>query len=159
MDNCLDLTKYRNCLESTSPIRAVGRVANVVGLVIEAHGPVSCLGTVCDIYSTRKSKIIAAEVSGFKDNSVLLMPLEEIYGIAPGCKVVARQQRALLPVGAGLLGRVIDGLGEPIDGKGSIEAESEYPIYATALNPLRRKLNKTCQAKCWLPYSDEPKLE
>ena len=139
MDNPVDLAKYHNCLDSTCSIRAVGRVTNVVGLVIEAHGPVSCLGTICDIYSTRKNKTIAAEVSGFKDNSVLLMPLEEIDGIAPGCKVVARQQRAVMPVSPGLLGRVIDGLGNPIDGKGSIKAESEYPIYATALNPLRRE--------------------
>ena len=139
MDNCVDLTKYHACLESDCPIRAVGRVTNVVGLVIEAHGPVSCLGTVCDIYNSNKNTTIAAEVSGFKDNKVLLMPLEEIHGIAPGCKVVARQQRAVLPVGSGLLGRVIDGLGNPIDGKGPIVTECEYPIYATALNPLQRK--------------------
>ena len=139
MDNRVDLTKYHNCLESTCPIHAVGRVTNVVGLVIEAHGPVSCLGTVCDIHTTNRNKTIAAEVSGFKDNRVLLMPLEDIHGIAPGCKIVARRQRAVLPVGPGLLGRVVDGLGNPIDGKESIETESEYPIYATALNPLRRK--------------------
>jgi flagellum-specific ATP synthase len=139
MQNPLDLTKYHNCLDSACPIKAIGRVTNVVGLVIEAHGPVSCLGTVCDIYTTSQSKAIAAEVSGFKDNRVLLMPLEEIHGIAPGCKVVARQQRAVLSVGPGLLGRVIDGLGNPIDGKGPIATESEYPIYATALNPLERR--------------------
>ena len=139
MDTTVDLTKYHTCLESTCPIHAIGRVTNVVGLVIEAHGPVSCLGTVCDIYSTNHNKTIAAEVSGFKDNNVLLMPLEEIHGIAPGCKVVARQQRAVLPVGPGLLGRVIDGLGNPIDGKGPVATECEYPIYATALNPLQRK--------------------
>ena len=139
MDNSVDLTKYHTCLDSDCPIRAVGRVTNIVGLVIEAHGPVSCLGTVCDIYTTRKNTTIAAEVSGFKDNRVLMMPLEEIHGIAPGCKVVARQQRAVLPVGPGMLGRVIDGLGNPIDGKGPIATECEYPIYATALNPLQRK--------------------
>ena len=139
MDPCVDLTKYHSCLETASPIRAIGRVINVVGLVIEAHGPVSCLGTVCDIYTTGKNTTIAAEVSGFKDNNVLLMPLEDIHGIAPGCKVVARRQRAVLPVGSGLLGRVIDGLGNPIDGKGPIAAECEYPIYATAPNPLQRK--------------------
>jgi flagellum-specific ATP synthase len=139
MDPCVDLTKYHSCLETACPIRAIGRVINVVGLVIEAHGPVSCLGTVCDIYTTGKNTTIAAEVSGFKDNNVLLMPLEDIHGIAPGCKVVARRQRAVLPVGSGLLGRVIDGLGNPIDGKGPIAAECEYPIYATAPNPLQRK--------------------
>jgi len=139
MNSSLDLTKYHTCLERTCPIRAVGRVTNVVGLVIEAHGPVSCLGTVCDIYTTRQNSKIAAEVSGFKDNNVLLMPLEEIHGIAPGCKVVARQQMAVLPVGPGLLGRVIDGLGNPIDGKGPVAIECEYPIYATVLNPLQRQ--------------------
>ena len=139
MDSCFDLTKYHDCLDSTCSIRSIGRVANVVGLVVEAHGPVSCLGTVCDIYTTDKRKAIAAEVSGFRDNRVLLMPLEEIQGIAPGCKVVARQQNALLPVGPALLGRVVDGLGNPIDGKGPIATTCEYPIYTMSLNPLQRK--------------------
>ena len=134
----LNLSKFHNCLESTCPIRATGRVTNVVGLVVEAQGPVSCLGTVCDIY-TSDNQVIAAEVSGFKDNKVLLMPLEEIRGIGPGCRVVARQQNAVVPVGAGLLGRVIDGLGKPIDDQGPVITEAEYPIYAPALNPLRRQ--------------------
>jgi flagellum-specific ATP synthase len=139
MANAVDLSKYHTCLKSTSSIRATGRVTNVVGLVVEAHGPVSCLGTVCDIYTTPKNHTIAAEVSGFRDNSVLLMPLEEIHGIAPGCKIVARQQKAIVPVGPGLLGRVIDGLGNPIDDKGPITAAAAYPIYAGALNPLKRR--------------------
>ena len=139
MNTGVDLTKYYNCLKTVCPIRATGRVTNVVGLVIEARGPVSCLGTVCDIYTTHKNKRIAAEVSGFKDNHVLLMPLEEIQGIAPGCRVAARQPKAVFPVGPGLLGRVIDGLGDPIDGRGAITTEIEYPIYTTALNPLRRR--------------------
>ena len=63
MENCVDLTKYHNCLESASPIRSVGRVTNVVGFVIEARGPVSCLGTVCDIYTTRRNKTIALSVT------------------------------------------------------------------------------------------------
>ncbi len=138
MSTQLNLTKYHSCLESTSSIRATGRVTNVVGLVVEAQGPVSCLGTVCDIY-TQNNQSIAAEVSGFKDNKVLLMPLEEIRGVGPGCRVVARQQNAVVPVGSGLLGRVIDGLGNPIDGKGSLASETEYPIYAPSLNPLLRQ--------------------
>ena len=138
MSTQLNLAKYRSCLESTCSIRATGRVTNVVGLVVEAQGPVSCLGTVCDIY-TQHNQSIAAEVSGFKDNKVLLMPLEEIRGVGPGCRVVARQQNAVVPVGSGLLGRVIDGLGNPIDGKGALAAETEYPIYAPSLNPLLRQ--------------------
>ncbi len=139
MNSRVNLTKYYDCLDSACPIRAIGRVINVVGLVIEAHGPVACLGTVCDIHTADQRKSIAAEVSGFKDNIVLLMPLEDIHGIAPGCKVVARQPSALLPVGTGLLGRVIDGLGQPIDGRGPIESETDYPIYACAVNPLQRQ--------------------
>jgi flagellum-specific ATP synthase len=135
----VDLTKYHVCLESTCPIRATGRVTDVVGLVVEAHGPVSCLGTVCDIYSKQNNHKFTAEVSGFKNNNVLLMPLEDILGIGPGCRVVARQQKAAIPVGPGMLGRVIDGLGNPIDGKGPITSECDYPIYATSINPMSRK--------------------
>jgi flagellum-specific ATP synthase len=82
---------------------------------------------------------ITAEVLGFRDNKVMLMPLEEIRGIGPGCPIVARQQRAVIPVGFGLLGRIIDGLGNPIDGKGTVLAEGEYPLYGTPINPLSRK--------------------
>ena len=142
MSGQINLSKFHTCLESTCPILSTGRVTNVVGLVVEAQGPVSCLGTVCDIY-TSNNHTIAAEVSGFKDNKVLLMPLEEIRGIGPGCRVVARQQNAVVAVGSGLLGRVIDGLGSPIDGKGPIGSETEYPIYAPSLNPLlRRRIDK-----------------
>ena len=142
MSGQINLSKFHTCLESTCPILSTGRVTNVVGLVVEAQGPVSCLGTVCDIY-TSSNHTIAAEVSGFKDNKVLLMPLEEIRGIGPGCRVVARQQNAVVAVGSGLLGRVIDGLGSPIDGKGPIGSETEYPIYAPSLNPLlRRRIDK-----------------
>ncbi|MEE4606828.1 MAG: flagellar protein export ATPase FliI [Desulfobacteraceae bacterium] len=135
----VDLKKYHTCLESTRPIRTTGRVTDVVGLVVEAHGPVSCLGTVCDIYSKQNNRKITVEVAGFKNNNVLLMPLEEILGIGPGCRVVARQQKAVVPVGPGMLGRVIDGLGNPIDEKGSILCEGEYPIYAASINPIKRK--------------------
>ena len=133
------LAKYHHCVDTACTIQANGKVTNVVGLVIEAQGPVSRLGTVCDIHTSENSAKIAAEVSGFKNNNVLLMPLEEIRGVGPGCRVVASQQKALVPVGLGLLGRVIDGLGNPIDGKGPIVTDLEYPIYATSLNPLRRK--------------------
>jgi flagellum-specific ATP synthase len=81
---------------------------------------------------------VRAEVLGFRDNKVLLMPLGEFRGIAPGNRVVATQQKALIGVGEELLGRVIDGLGNPIDGKGAIRIEAEYPIYKNPTNPLLR---------------------
>jgi len=139
METGLSLDKYRTCLDAACTIRASGNVTNVIGLVIQARGPVSRLGTVCDIYTKGGSHKITAEVLGFRDNQVLMMPLEEIRGIGPGCRVVARQQRAIIPVGPGLLGRVIDGLGNPIDNKGPIFVESEYPIYSAPINPLSRK--------------------
>jgi flagellum-specific ATP synthase len=139
MATTFSLAKYQRCVDTACTIQANGKVTNIVGLVIEAQGPVSRLGTICDIYTKGDSHKISAEVLGFKDNKVLLMPLAEIRGIGPGCPIVARQQRAVIPVGPGLLGRVIDGLGNPIDNKGPIPAEREYPIYGTPINPLSRK--------------------
>ena len=139
MATTFSLAKYQRCVDTACTIQASGKVTNVVGLVIEAQGPLSRLGTVCDIYTKGDSHKITAEVLGFKDNKVLMMPLQEIRGIGPGCPIVARQQRAVIPVGPGLLGRVIDGLGNPIDNKGPIAVESEYPIYGTPVNPLTRK--------------------
>ncbi len=139
MATTFSLAKYQRCVDTACTIQASGRVTNIVGLVIEAQGPVSRLGTICDIYTKGNSHKISAEVLGFKDNKVLMMPLAEIRGVGPGCPIVARQQRAVIPVGPGLLGRVIDGLGNPIDNKGPIPAESEYPIYGTPINPLSRK--------------------
>jgi flagellum-specific ATP synthase len=139
MATTFSLAKYQRCVDTACTIQASGKVTNVVGLVIEAQGPLSRLGTVCDIYTKGDSHKITAEVLGFKDNKVLMMPLQEIRGIGPGCPIVARQQRAVIPVGPGLLGRVIDGLGNPIDNKGPIPVESEYPIYGTPVNPLTRK--------------------
>jgi flagellum-specific ATP synthase len=139
MATTFSLAKYQRCVDTACTIQANGKVTNIVGLVIEAQGPVSRLGTICDIYTQGDSHKISAEVLGFKDNKVLMMPLAEIRGIGPGCPIVARQQRAVIPVGPGLLGRVIDGLGNPIDNKGPIPAEREYPIYGTPINPLSRK--------------------
>ena len=91
METGFSLDKYRTCLDAACTIRARGKVTNIIGLVIEARGPVSRLGTVCDIYTKGGTHKIAAEVMGFRDDHVLMMPLEEIRGIGPGCRVVAGQ--------------------------------------------------------------------
>jgi len=139
MEAALDLSKYHKILHASNLARAYGTVTKVVGLVAEAQGISSRLGSICDIRPKGNMPPIKAEVSGFRDNSVLLMPLEETRGIGPGSQVVARDQKALIGVGEGLLGRVIDGLGNPIDEKGPICIENEYPIYVTPINPLLRK--------------------
>jgi flagellum-specific ATP synthase len=133
------IEKYHECLKNAVPIRANGRVKKVVGLVIEASGPASQIGCVCDIYAEGKRTAVSAEVLGFKEDSVMLMPLEDIRSLGPGCKVVAREEKARVGVGPSMLGRVIDGLGNPIDGRGPIEVADEYPIYANPVNPLLRK--------------------
>ena len=139
MSPAIRLDRFRNCLDRACPIQASGKVTKIIGLVIEALGPASRVGTVCDIFTRSDNKKITAEVLGFGENKVVLMPLEDIRGIGPGSRVVARQQKATIAVGPGLLGRVVDGLGNPIDGKGPVCVESEYPIYADAINPLLRK--------------------
>jgi flagellum-specific ATP synthase len=130
--------RYHDSLNAVAPIRANGRVKKVVGLVIEASGPASQIGCVCDIATEGGTGMVSAEVLGFKEDSVLLMPLEDIRSLGPGCKVVARKDTAHVGVGKALLGRVIDGLGHPIDGKGPIAVDDQYPIYANPMNPLLR---------------------
>ena len=139
MQPAIDLRRYHKTLESISSVVVRGKVTKIVGLVTEAQGPASRLGTICEIYPKGEARCIQAEVLGFRDERVLLMPLEEIWGVGPGSMVVAREQKALVGVGSQLLGRVIDGLGNPIDGKGPITIEQEYPIYGNPINPLLRK--------------------
>jgi flagellum-specific ATP synthase len=135
----IQLGKYVRCVEGLDPIPVQGHVAQVVGLVVEAFGPACRLGAVCDIFTRDSVRPLAAEALGFRNHRVLLMPLEEIRGISPGCRVVARQQRATVGVGPGLLGRVIDGVGLPLDGKGPLAVVDDYPLYASGMNPLRRR--------------------
>ena len=133
----LSVEKYLDAIDGAAPIRANGRVKKVVGMVIEASGPASQIGCVCDVIAEGAAPV-SAEVLGFKEDSVLLMPLEDIRRLGPGCRVEARREKAQVGVGPALLGRVIDGLGNPIDGKGPVAIACEYPIYANPTNPLLR---------------------
>lgn len=135
----IDFKRYHSILNRSDPVKVNGKVKQVVGLVVEAYGPDSSVGGLCEIYPDGGSCPVEAEVVGFRDNSLLLMPLGETRGIAPGNKIIAKGDSAALKVGNGLLGRVIDGLGEPIDGKGPIIKEEEYSIYSFPINPLHRK--------------------
>lgn len=116
-----------------------GRVVQLIGLVIESEGPLAAVGEVCRIVSARESGETLAEVVGFRDHHLLLMPLGEVHGIHPGCEVVATGSSLRVPVGPGLQGRVIDGLGRPLDGAGPIEAEVHVPVQLPPPHPLRRQ--------------------
>jgi flagellum-specific ATP synthase len=135
----LHLEKVYSLINTVNPIAEIGRVTKVVGFIAEAEGPACRLGGICDIYLKGNQGKIKAEVVGFREDRILLMPFGEIRGIGPGSRVVARDQQAVMGVGEGLLGRVLDGLGSPIDGKGPIPAQGVYPIYAKPLNPFLKK--------------------
>ena len=132
------LLPYRERLEAVSPLRLCGNVTEITGLLIVSRGPALPVGAVCHIYPAGGVKPVLAEVVGCRDDRILLMPLSDLRGIGPGSKVVALTKEAHLPVSDGLLGRVLDGLGRPIDGKGIVAAQS-YPIYVGHTNPLDRQ--------------------
>ncbi len=133
------LKRRARAIEETNPIRINGRVTRVVGLVMEGHGPGSSVGECCHVYPGDDSGPVLCEVVGFSDDKILLMPLGEVRGIGPGSKIVSRRKSSGVSVGRGLLGRTLDGLGNPIDGLGPIAAECEYPLYSKPPSPLARK--------------------
>ncbi|PIE54264.1 MAG: flagellar protein export ATPase FliI [Dethiosulfovibrio peptidovorans] len=120
-------------------VRINGRVSKVVGLVIESKGPDVRVGDLCDIRFRRGRHNLEAEVVGFRDDRVLLMPLGELRDIGPGCEVVSMGRPLGVNVGPGVLGRVLDGLGRPMDEKGPMGSSEFYPLYATPPHPLRRQ--------------------
>jgi len=122
-------------------LERVGRVVEVTGLIIESEGPDVSLGDICRIQNERGGSVAEAEVVGFRDNRVLLMPLDEAHGLHPGCRVAATGRGDSLQVGAWLRGRVLDGLGRPIDGKGPLQGRAIAGDVARGrLNPMRRRL-------------------
>jgi flagellum-specific ATP synthase len=115
-----------------------GRVRELVGLLISSDGPAAALGDFCEIRSS-SNKSVRAQVVGFRDGRVLLMPLEDTGGLQLGDLVIARPEAALVGVGRQLLGRVLDGFGRPIDNLAAIDPESAYDLYATPPGPLERE--------------------
>ena len=120
----------------------IGTVRRVTGLVIESEGPEVSIGQVCSISSERHGDTIEAQVVGFRENVVLLMALESIHLIHPGCKVSSKKNSNAVPYGPSLLGRIIDGMGRPIDGKGPLLAPQREGFYCEPPNPLSRTLIK-----------------
>jgi flagellum-specific ATP synthase len=133
----VDLNKYIPAMQTIRPMRFHGKVAQVVGLVIEGFCPDTAVGSLCEIHP-QSGPSIPAEVVGFRDNKTLLMPLGELRGIGLGSLISVRRQKSSLGVGPAMLGRVINGLGEPIDDKGPLTVEEEYPIYSNPVNPMKR---------------------
>lgn len=133
----INLKKFSDSISSSKPVRLNGKVTQVVGLVIEGYCPDTSVGAICEI-KPMEGEPIPAEVVGFRNNKTLLMPLGELRGVGLDSLISVRRDKATLGVGPLLLGRVIDGLGNPIDDKGPIRVEEEYPIYALPVNPMTR---------------------
>ena len=117
-----------------------GRVTRVVGLVIEAAGVDVGLGELCRVTSLTEDRSILAEVVGFHERGVQLMPLGELDGLHPGSSVQPLGRSFGVDVGPGLLGRVLNGLGHPIDGKGKLDVAERMPLAAEPPNPLERQM-------------------
>lgn len=132
------LNKYKNLVEHTDMIKFSGRVSKLIGLTIEANGPAVEIGEVCQIFSLKGKSFITAEVIGFRDNVVVLMPFGEMTGIGPGSKVIATGSYLTVEVGEELLGRVLDGLGKTIDAFKSPILHHKYEVDNAPPNPLTR---------------------
>lgn len=142
----LDLAPHRRLVAQSSALKYQGRVAQVVGLSIEAEGLRLPLGEICHLYperATAGASRITAEVVGFRDDRLILMPFAETHGVRPGTAVFPSGRSFAVPVGEELLGRVIDGLARPIDGKGPLNTSRTARISDSSPSPLGRQLIRT----------------
>jgi len=134
----INLNKYIKGIQEMDTIKMNGRVVRIIGLTIESEGPVVKLGEHCYIKMLNNDKQIDAEVVGFSSDRILLMPLGEMTGIGHGCEVIATGKALSIPASDRLLGRVLDGLGRPIDKKGQILTDKYMSLSNTPPNPLER---------------------
>ncbi len=136
------LEEYITALPRLETLQWTGRVSELVGLLVVSDGPAAAMGDFCEIRpasSAGSGRVVRAQVIGFRDSRVLLMPLEETGGLQLGDTVVARAEAARVEVGPQLLGRVLDGFGKPMDGGPAIEAEAFYDLHAAPPGPLERE--------------------
>ncbi|AEI44341.1 flagellar protein export ATPase FliI [Paenibacillus mucilaginosus] len=130
--------KYIEHLQGMDPVRVNGKVTQVIGLTVESEGPDASIGDLCYIYPHKSNKPLKAEVVGFKNNKVILMPLGELDSIGPGCDVVGTGKPLSVQVGHELLGKVLDGLGQPMDGSFLPSRMAQYSTNNAPSNPLTR---------------------
>ncbi|MCM3038288.1 flagellar protein export ATPase FliI [Paenibacillus motobuensis] len=134
----INSSRYIEHLRQLDPVRVNGKVTQVIGLMIESEGPDASIGDVCYIYPNKSSQPLMAEVVGFRDNKVLLMPLGELQAIGPGCDVVGTGKPLTVQVGSELLGKVLDGLGQPLDESLLPSRLGHYSTFAKPINPMNR---------------------
>ena len=130
---------YAERIEQLNPIKHYGKVTKVIGLVVESAGPAVSIGRLCTIESKENGTRIKAEVVGFRDDRIVLMPLGPITGITPGSIVTSNYEELRVPVGKELIGRVLGGLGQPIDDLGPIESSTTVAVNNKPIPALKRR--------------------
>ncbi|RJE75779.1 flagellum-specific ATP synthase FliI [Pseudoalteromonas citrea] len=130
------IARYQNHIPQFS-VPVAGSLTRVVGLTLEAKGLIAPVGSQCKIETIRG--FVDAEVIGFNNDTLYLMPNDHISGVLPGARVIPQLNETGLPVGMGLLGRVVDGLGRPLDGLGNIDAQETLKFAQEPINPLARR--------------------
>ncbi len=137
----IDFEMLHSRVQNLDLLDRQGLVVNVTGLTIESTGPVVGLGELCEIH-IRHGRVVLAEVIGFRDDHLILLPLEHIEGIFPGDSVSVATTERHINVGDDILGRVLNGLGEPIDNKGPLRGTEKMPLGASSPSPLSREIIK-----------------
>jgi FliI/YscN family ATPase len=134
----LALDVYVDRINGCEPAPVMGEVTRVTGLLVESNGPRVRVGEVCELRGASDAPPLPLEVVGFRDGRLLSVPLGDTAGIRPGDRIVARGGTLSIPVGVRLIGRVIDGLGRPIDGLGPLHVNESAPLKPASLNPMAR---------------------
>ncbi len=134
-----EIAPYIDLVDGLQPEKVEGHVDEVVGFLIKAHNPGLRIGSSCNIVNPATNEVVPGEAVGFKGDKVLVMPLGEIRGIGPKCRIVPTTDQPFVPVGEALLGRTVDGMGIPIDALGPIKADRKVRLYKEAINPLLRR--------------------
>ncbi|MCX5757471.1 MAG: FliI/YscN family ATPase, partial [Candidatus Hydrogenedentes bacterium] len=135
----MDLASHCDRVRSLDPVGTLGRIVDVVGLTIEATAPPMCIGDLCYVRSRADDSLIPVEVVGFRGDRIILMPLGSIQGIGPGSLVLPTFAPEQVHVGPDVLGRVINGMGVPLDGGPPLGAGTRMPLVAAPPKPLERR--------------------
>ncbi len=139
VDDTVTLERYLTRMRNVDLLKVNGRVTQVIGLVLESIGPTSSLGEVCVIKARGGEDVCLSEVVGFRGNRVLSMVLGDAGRVGPGSEIVATGRSLSVTLGDALLGRVIDGLGRPLDGGGPVHGDEVRAVYSAPPNPLERR--------------------
>jgi flagellum-specific ATP synthase len=139
LKSTIDFNKYYSVLENIKTLEYAGRVTKIVGLAVEASGPASKIGDICEMYTLNGERSVRTEIIGFREGHTLLMPFGSVEGVGLGSYVMYTGKSLRVPVGKDLTGRILDALGNPFDGLPEPKTETWYPADNVPPNPLARE--------------------